>query len=132
MNIIIIILVALGLVYGCSQFLGYYGKVKQDAGEAPAKSVVPTGLVLPDLPTPQLEQSLQQATASGPEAMKNWIEKYGSLAPEPRRSAIELDYIQLASRSNPAEAKRRFNEVRARIASDSPLAERVKKMEKVF
>ena len=70
MNALLSIIVGLTLIYGCTRFIGYYGKVKQDAGEGPAKSTTPTGPVLPDLPTPQLEQSLQQATANGPEAMK--------------------------------------------------------------
>ena len=127
--ILIAILVAAAL--GMRELSRYYDRVKKESGEGPKveESAEPK---MPSLPTPQLENSLQQAMAGGAAAFGEWISKYGQLAPEPRRAAIELDYAQMLVRSNPAEAKRVYEAVKARVGPDSLVYGRVKKMEKTF
>lgn len=131
MNRVLTILIIVLFLWGLKELIGYYGKVKRET-EGPSKSETPVAPALPDLPTPQLEQSLQQAMAAGPDAMRTWLEKYGHLAPEPRRAAIELDYAQMLVRSNPMEAKRVYEGVRSRVPATSPVYDRVKKMERAF
>ncbi len=129
-------LILVVVLWGLIKFRAYYGQVRRDT-EGPSKEEraaqeAAAANALPALPTPQLEASLQQAMTEGSGPLKTWLDKYGQHAPESRRSAIELDYAQMLVRSNPVEAKRVFQSVKARSAADPLLSERIKKMEKAF
>ncbi len=86
---------------------------------------------LPSL-SPPLEASLAIATQAGPPALRQWLNQNGAWVPEPRLSAIQLDYAQMLVRSNPAEARRVYAAVKARTPANSPLASRLKQLSRTF
>jgi hypothetical protein len=86
---------------------------------------------LPDL-SPPLEASLANATQAGPQALRQWLNQNGAWVPEPRLSAIQLDYAQMLVRTNPAEARRIYAAVKARTPANSPLASRLKQLSRTF
>jgi hypothetical protein len=86
---------------------------------------------LPSL-SPPLEASLAIATQAGPQAIRQWLNQNGAWVPEPRLSAIQLDYAQMLVRSNPAEARRVYAAVKARTPANSPLALRLKQLSRTF
>jgi hypothetical protein len=86
---------------------------------------------LPSLPPP-LEASLAIATQAGPQALRQWLNQNGAWVPEPRLSAIQLDYAQMLVRSNPAEARRVYAAVKARTPANSPLTLRLKQLSRTF
>ena len=131
MNKLLWILLLVGLVWGVTKFAGYYNRVKKESERDSRTEEVAAVSALPQL-SPAVEQSLQQASAGGAASLKAWLDRFGPSIPEPRRSAIELDYVQLLARSDPAGARRKFQEVRAKVAADSPIYDRIKKLEKTF
>ncbi len=86
---------------------------------------------LPSL-SPPLEASLANATQAGPQAIRQWLNQNGAWVPEPRLSAIQLDYAQMLVRSNPAEARRVYAAVKARTPANSPLTLRLKQLSRTF
>src|SRR4051812_22864476 len=83
----------------------------------------PTGdAALPGLPD-KFAPSLEAAQKQGAPALKAWLDRYAQYVQDPRLAAIQLDYVVLASRDNPREAKKLFEEVKARIPANSPLAD---------
>ena len=86
---------------------------------------------LPGL-SPPLEASLANATQAGPQALRQWLNQNGAWVPEPRLSAIQLDYAQMLVRTNPAEARRIYAAVKARTPANSPLASRLKQLSRTF
>lgn len=81
---------------------------------------------------PEWEPSLKQAQAQGAAGLKAWLERYGPHVKDPKLAAIQLDYVALLSRQNPAEAKRLFQQVKKRVPADSPVYARVKKYEATY
>jgi hypothetical protein len=108
-----------------------YSKSRKAAGEPTTSSQPAAAPALPPL-TPQMEAALAQAKAGGVDAFKVWLDRSGPYLQDPRKADIELDYVQMLARSNPAEARRKFAEVKARVTADSPVYERIKKLEKTF
>lgn len=92
----------------------------------------PTGdAALPGLPD-NFAPSLETAQKQGADALKTWLDKYSRYVQDPRLAAIQLDYVVLVSRDNPREAKKLFEEVKARLPVNSPLAERIKRLAKTY
>jgi hypothetical protein len=86
---------------------------------------------LPSL-SPPLEASLSNATQAGPQAIRQWLIQNGAWVPEPRLSAIQLDYAQMLVRSKPAQARRVYAAVKARTPANSPLTLRLKQLSRTF
>ena len=78
------------------------------------------------------EPSLQAAQAQGAQALKTWLERYASHIQDPKLAAIQLDYVVLLSRSDPAEAKRIFTAVKQRVPKNSPVYERLKRLDATY
>src|SRR5690348_9164286 len=112
MKALITLVLIVGIyLFGKSIFDQY--KAKQQKEEAAAKAA--------DLPSDGLagmpksyEPSLQAAQEQGAPALKQWLERYAQELQDPKLAAIQLDYVVLVSRSNPAEAKRIFRAVKQR------------------
>lgn len=124
-------LIAIALFGGWNLFL-YWEKVKNEEHEA-KKQVVNTaeGHHLSGLPA-ALETSLQGAKQKGTAALGAWLKTYGQNVKDPRKAWIELDYVMLLSRENPAEARKLFASVKSRVREDSPVYQRVKELEKTY
>lgn len=130
-KLITILIIAAFLFGGWHLFL-YWERVKneEEATRKEAAAALVAGNQLSGLPY-QLEESLQKAQQSV-EGMRNWLKAYGSAVQDPRKAWIELDYVLLVSRENPAEAKRVFAAVRDRTPATSPVYKRIKELEKTY
>lgn len=93
-----------------------------------------TNSAVPNLPgmPPSLEASFAAAEAQGPKILRRWIDYYGMNIADPRRAAIELDYVVMVSREDMAEARRVFGVVKARIPTNSPVYPRIKRLEQAY
>ena len=127
MKVLITLVLIIGLyLLGKGMFEGYQ---KQERAKDPKQQN--TSNVLEGLP-PQFEESLAVAQAQGAPALKAWLQKYGHYARDPRLAEIQLDYVVLVSRTNPAEAKQFFQAVKNRTSKTSPLYDRVKRLEPTY
>ena len=106
-------------------------KAKQQKEEEAAKGIHRPADGLEGMPA-HFEPSLQAAQAQGAQALKAWLERYASHIQDPKLAAIQLDYIVLLSRSDPAEARRIFQAVKQRVPKSSPLYERVKRLDATY
>jgi hypothetical protein len=128
-------LITLALVFGIYWFgksIFEQAKVKQAKEEAAQRGdPVKPADGLEGMPA-NFEPSLQAAIVQGAPALKAWIDRYRPHIRDPKLAAIELDYVVLVSRSNPAEAKRAFQAVKARVPPSSPIYERVKRLDATY
>jgi len=86
---------------------------------------------LPGMPG-ELEDSYAKAQAGGAVALRNWLKAYGSRLEDPRKAWIELDYVVEVAHQDPAEAKKVFEDVKARIPETSKIYPRIKQLEKTY
>ena len=96
-----------------------------------AASAVVQGDSLPGMPY-QLDQSLRSAKDHGPVAFRTWFSTNEKLLADPRKAWIELELCVVMSRESPAEARKIFANVRARVPPSSPVWSKVKELEKTF
>ena len=137
MRQLLALLLIIGAIWGGKQLYSYWETVKakketEDRGGAPPPATTPAAAaVLPGLPA-NLEASLQAAQKQGVAGLKNWLHLYRPYVSDPRLAAIELDYIVLIGSTNPQEARRLFTAVKQRTPPNSPIYERVKRLEKTY
>jgi hypothetical protein len=127
--LITIVLIVGVYLFGKSIFDQY--KVKQQKEETAAKAANGPADGLDGMPA-NFEPSLQAAMAQGAPALRQWLERYASHIQDPKLAAIQLDYVVLVSRSNPVEAKRIFQAVKQRVPKNSPVYDRVKKLDATY
>lgn len=85
---------------------------------------------LPGLPY-RLETSynnVKQDTAT----FRKWLQTYADQIEDPRRAWIELDFCVAVTREDLTEARRVFDQVKARTGPSSPVYPRVKELEKTY
>jgi hypothetical protein len=116
-------------LFGKSIFDQY--KAKQQKEEAAAKGPNGPADGLQGMPS-NFEPSLQTAQSQGAPALKAWLARYAQYIQDPKLAAIQLDYVVLLSRSDPAEAKRIFLAVKQRVPKNSPIYERVKRLDATY
>lgn len=131
-KLIAIAIVALFL-FGSYKVFMYYDEVKnqreEEKKQAAAAQVV--GENLEGLPQ-SLVASLQAAQTQGASGLRNWLKAFGQSVQDPRKAWIELDYIVLLARENPAEARKIFAEVKQRTPPSSPVWPRIKQLQSTF
>jgi hypothetical protein len=88
------------------------------------------GYQLPGMPQ-QWETALANSQQN-PTTFRKWLETYGDQLQDPRKAWIQLDFAIAIVRDNPAEAKRLYDDVKARTGSSSQVYPRVKELEKTF
>ena len=79
-----------------------------------------------------LENSLAKAQSTGVAGMRDWLKACRPMVQDPRLAWIELDYVVMLARDNPAEAKKLFAEVKERTPPSSPVYARIKQLEKTY
>ena len=133
MTKIISVLIIVLVVYGGWELFFYWEKVRDEKVNsekaAAAAAVVPEQL--PGMPG-GLEPTLQAAQKAGATGLKNWLKLHDRKVGDPRFAWIQLDYVVLVGRDDPAEARRVFAAVKQRITPASPVYERVKQLEKTY
>jgi hypothetical protein len=127
--LITIVLLAGIYLFGKAIFDQYKAKEAKEEAAAKAANGPPDGLE--GMPA-NFQASLDAAQAQGAPALKNWLERYASFIHDPKLAAIQLDYVVLVSRSDPSEAKRVFQAFKARVPKDSPVYDRVKRLESTY
>jgi hypothetical protein len=127
MKALITLLLIAGLyLFGKSIMTQYKAKQQKDNPNQPAVVTQLDGV------PSHLEVSLQNATAAGAPTLKTWLRHNRKYCRDPRLAQVELDYVVLVSRSNPAEAKQVFQSVKRRTPKTSPLYERVQKLNATY
>ncbi|MGA1237152.1 MAG: hypothetical protein ACO34E_09835 [Limisphaerales bacterium] len=132
------------LVYlGAKSLMTHWGQVntqQQQAQEerASGRAVEPVAVAqptvaggLPALPA-HLEDTLAAAKRQGAEAVKIWLKANKGMVQDPRLADVELDYAVLVAGKNFGEAQEVIAAVKARITEDSPVYEKLKKLEKAY
>jgi hypothetical protein len=128
MKALITLALIIGLyLLGKAMFEGYQAQERKKNPQQQQN----TSNLLEGLP-PQFEESLAAAQAQGAPALKAWLQKYGQYARDPRLAEIQLDYVVLVSRTDPAEAKQFFRAVKSRTPKTSPVYERIKRLESTY
>ncbi len=133
MTKVISILIVAVFLYGGWQLYFYYERIQnqQDADKKQEASQSVMGDQLSGVPF-QLAPSLSAAEARGAGALKEWLKTYAADIQDPRKAWIQLDYCVLASREDPAEARRVFAEVKGRLDPTSPVWPRIQRLEKTY
>jgi hypothetical protein len=126
----LIILVMAFAVYWVGKSVFDQYKAKQ-AKDNPAAAAPQQQAQLDGLP-PQFEASLQHAESQGAPALKTWLQRNRKYVRDPRLAEIELNYVVLVSRMNPAEAKQVFQSVKKRTPKTSPLYDRIKRLDATY
>lgn len=140
------ILVLLALGYGIYALVNHYQNFESDPNAGAVSATITTsedGTLLPppgeEIPTeslaglpPNFDKTLKAAYGKGAAGLGAWLKLYRTYVSDPRRAAIELDYCVLLVRTDPGQAKMLFAEVKKRVAPDSPLYARVKRLAPTF
>jgi hypothetical protein len=129
--IVIVILAAAG-------FLGWKIKQQWDIAQEDAKTPVQKAVTTPVTPTvlpgmvPSLEATLDASTRRGAVGLRDFLTRYGKTIRDPRLAVIELDYVVLVAKENPAEARKVFARVKQRTPATSPVYPRIKQLANTF
>ena len=115
----------------------YWGKYSDDQVQAQQASapatIEPRNLPgMPDKFRDKMEEALAKAQQRGATAMGEWLKTTRPLIQDPRLGWIELDYVVLLARENPAAAKKIFADVKDRTPPTSPIYPRIKQLEKTY
>jgi hypothetical protein len=117
-------------------WLAYDYWTSKEALEGKPKSKAVRTVTLEDLGQlpERLEQELAEAQKEGASGLKRFLTKYqkAPVLKDPRKAWIQLDYVVMVSLTDPGEARRVFREVKNRVGPDSPVYERVKKMQPTY
>jgi hypothetical protein len=132
-KLIAALIIAAVLFVGYQLFL-YWDRVKNEeetARKEAAAKVITNGDQLQGMPY-ELQGTYKTAEQKGAAGLKFFLKSYGDRVQDPRKAWIELDYCRELARENPAEAKKLFAEVKARIPPTSPVYPRIKQLEKTY
>jgi hypothetical protein len=124
-------IIVVGLAVGGYQLNQYWGKYKEKEVQTAAPVPEVAGDQLAGMP-PNLQPVLEVARQRGAAGLHDFLNMYGNTIRDPRRAWIELDYVVLLAQSSPGEARREFAKVKSRVASNSPVYNRVKQLEKTY
>jgi len=124
--ILIVIAVYVGI-----KFSAYFQKRLQEAQQqvegppryAPGK--------LPGLPA-ELEPAYEEAKKRGLDGVRDFLRQHRQEIEDPRLADIQMDYVVLAGRNNPAEARRVLADICQRLATNSPAYKRLRQLQQVY
>ncbi len=133
MKFLIGLVIVVGLSLGAWQILQFWNKAQEPprAAVAPGPETVSNGEQLPGLP-PKLQPVLEAAQQRGAAGLRDFLAGHGKNVADPRLAWIELDYVLVVAQSDPAEARKVFAQVKARLQPDSPVYGRMKQLEKTY
>jgi hypothetical protein len=138
MKQIIIAIAAIGLILvGAWQVYHFMDQFQGSHPAAPATAPAtvaapePAAGPLPGLP-PKLEPALEAARQRGAAGLRDFLAANGKNVADPRLASIQLDYVLVAAPGDPAEARKVFAQVKARLTPGSPVYARMKQLEKTY
>ena len=80
----------------------------------------------------ELEASFEAAKRGGADGLRVWLRTHRAEVEEPRLTDIELDYVLLAGRESPAEARRVLNSIKQRVPTNSPVFKRFQQLDQAY
>ena len=101
----------------------------KDKQEEQARNFSPESL--PGMPD-KLQKSWEIAKNRGTAGIGDWLKAYHEQVQDPRLAWIELDYAVDIAQKDPAEAKKIYEDVKARTPTNSLVYPRVKQLEKTY
>jgi hypothetical protein len=125
----IVIFIVVGIAFGGWKIWDYWKTKEAEEMKLNNPEVKPEELA--GLPW-GLKESLAKAQAGGAKTLKAWLDAYGKSVKDPRLASIQLDYVLLVAREDPAEARRVFADVKKRTPPNSPVYGRVKQLEPTY
>ncbi len=128
--VITIVIIAVVLVLGL-KFRDYVHHTMADKGGSAESQPRFAPGKLPGLPI-ELESSFDEAKRQGPDGLKEWLRIHRQEIEEPRLTDIDLDYVLLAGRKSPAEARRVLNAIKQRISTNSPAYKRFEQLDQAY
>ena len=132
MKILISVLILAVFAYGGWELWQYWDRVQQGQDDLSKQAAVPqSGDQLSGMPN-GMQASYDAAVKAGPAAVKNWLQHYGQSVQDPRRAWIELDYMISIAHDQPAEARKIFAEIKARVPESSSVYPRIKQLEPTY
>lgn len=134
MKALISIAVIAAVCFGGYKFWEYWSELRRrNEGPAAESSQSAAPQKVPGL-SPRLEASLQKAQEGGAPMLKQWLDTYRrtDLLKDPRLADIELDYVLLLARDDPAEARRLFATIKKRVPPSSPVFPRLQALSPTF
>ena len=133
MKFLIAAVIVVGLSLGVWQVHQAWEKYQEPhrAAVAPAPETVSSGDQLPGLP-PRLQAALEAAQQRGAVGLRDFLAANGKNVADPRLAWIQLDYVLVVAQSDPAEARKVFAQVKARLKPGSPVYTRMKQLEKTY
>jgi hypothetical protein len=132
MKALIVIAVILAVWMLARSLVGRYQEAERSTQQSQTESVsAHPASKLSGLPE-SLEPALANAQQQGAAGMRTFLLTHSRSIRDPRLAEIELDYVVLLSRTDPVEAKRVFDSIKARTLTSSPVYERIRKLEPTF
>jgi len=133
MKFLITVVIVVALSLGVWQIHQLWEKSQEPprAALAPAPETVSNGEQLPGLPL-KLQPALEAAQQRGAAGLRDFLAVNGRNVADPRLAWIQLDYVLVVAQSDPAEARKVFAQVKARLKPDSPVYARMKQLEKTY
>jgi len=130
MRFLIGVVIIVGFSLGFWQLYKYWGTFKPQPVSAAVQPDIPEDQ-LPGM-LPSLQPYLEAARQRGAAGLHDFLTTYSQMVNDPRRAAIELDYVLLVAQSNPDEARRVFAKVKGRLQPNSPVYNRMKQLDKTY
>lgn len=123
------VIIGVVLYFGL-QFRDYANQKRKEGTSSQSAAKYAPGK-LPGLPA-EFEASFEEAKRRGPDGLRDWLRVRRPEIAEPRLTEIELDYVVLAGRGNPTEARRTLNSIKQRITPQSPLHKRFQQLDQAY
>jgi hypothetical protein len=123
------VIIGVVLYFGL-QFRDYTNQKRKEGTSSSSSEKYAPGK-LPGLPV-EFEESFEEAKRKGPDGLRDWLRIRRADIGEPRLTEIELDYVVLAGRASPAEARRVLNMIKQRITPQSPLHKRFQQLDQAY
>lgn len=131
MKIVLAILILVALAWGGLKFSNFVSGRMTEMKEQDRGGATTAPGKLPGMAA-ELEESLDSARRGGVESLANWLRLHRHEVNDPRLADIEMDYAVLAGGSNPAEARRVLDGIRARIKPSSRAYKRFQQLDKAY
>lgn len=128
---LIVILAVVLLGFGVVKIVNVWDESAKKEKEQAARVSVPSGSQLSGLPS-ALEGVLEASQKRGAAGLRNFLTQYGKNIQDPRLASIELDYVVLVAKDDPAEARRVFARVKQRTGASSPVYPRVQQLKATY
>jgi hypothetical protein len=131
MKFLITVVIAVGLSLGVWQVYQFWLKDHQQPPAAAPPERVINGEQLEGLPS-KLQPMLEAAQQRGAVGLREFLSAHGKEVADPRLAWIQLDYVLVVAGSDPAEARKVFGQVKARLSPESPVYPRMQQLEKTY